>query len=76
MLLDEEEVPYVVGDCFVRLAKEEAEERLGEGAWAGRAARGAVRGGAPSPGWRPLHSRPASHVRQPPPPPPPPPPPG
>ena len=34
MLLDDEEVPYVVGECFVRLPREEAEERLGAGACA------------------------------------------
>ncbi len=31
MLLDDEAVPYVVGECFVHLPKEEVEEKLERG---------------------------------------------
>lgn len=32
MLADEETVPYLMGECFVRLEKDEAEERVQQGA--------------------------------------------
>lgn len=31
MLLDDEEVPYVIGECFVYLPKEQVEEKLEQG---------------------------------------------
>lgn len=33
MLLDDEEVPYVIGECFVYLPKEQVEEKLEQGEW-------------------------------------------
>lgn len=37
MLLDDEAVPYVVGECLVHLPREEVEERLQTGGWRGAA---------------------------------------